>query len=30
MKQADQRQLDRIVNHLKQHLDKDAQPARAA
>jgi hypothetical protein len=30
MKQADQRQLDRIVNHLKQHLDKEAQPARAA
>ena len=30
MKQADQKQLDKLVGHLKEHLDKEERPSRAA
>ena len=30
MKQADQKQLDWLVAHLKEHLDKEERPSRAA
>jgi hypothetical protein len=30
MKQADERELERIVGHLREHMTREARPSRAA